>query len=183
MSVTLQTHKQRGFTIVELLIVIVVIAILAAISIVAYNGVQQRSRDTTRKQDLASLAKAISMYNVDNGNYIESTGGCGLANGGTGWVSSPNYSRAIVDCLQDNKYIQRNIVDPSGCVNNATKPSCAMPTTSAYLKMNCVSGSTKFAYLMARLESSTMTKPTDMSSCTNNNWWEDFGMNYALRVS
>ena len=34
--------KKRGFTIVELLIVIVVIAILAAISIVAYNGIQAR---------------------------------------------------------------------------------------------------------------------------------------------
>ncbi|MDB5165339.1 MAG: Fimbrial protein, partial [Candidatus Saccharibacteria bacterium] len=36
--------KQRGFTIVELLIVIVVIGILAAITIVAYNGIQNRAR-------------------------------------------------------------------------------------------------------------------------------------------
>ena len=39
-------NKVKGFTLVELLIVIVVIAILAAISIVAYNGIQQRSRDS-----------------------------------------------------------------------------------------------------------------------------------------
>lgn len=36
-----QKHRQVGFTIVELLIVIVIIAILAAISIVAYNGIQE----------------------------------------------------------------------------------------------------------------------------------------------
>ena len=43
--------KQTGFTIVELLIVIVVIGILAAITIVAFNGVQQRARDAQRRQN------------------------------------------------------------------------------------------------------------------------------------
>lgn len=60
-------HKQVGFTIVELLIVIVVIAILAAITIVAYNGMQQRSRDSARAQDIASIKKALLMYQADNG--------------------------------------------------------------------------------------------------------------------
>ena len=60
---------QAGFTIVELLIVIVVIAILAAISIVAYNGIQNRAYDTTVKSDLASIAKKFQLYQVDVGNY------------------------------------------------------------------------------------------------------------------
>ena len=47
--------RQRGFTIVELLIVIVVIGILAAITVVAFNGVQRKARDTDRKSDVASL--------------------------------------------------------------------------------------------------------------------------------
>lgn len=61
--------KQFGFTIVELLIVIVVIAILAAISIVAYNGIQDRARTTSIKSDLNSLNKAIQLYYADNGLY------------------------------------------------------------------------------------------------------------------
>ena len=45
--------KQKGFTIVELLIVIVVIAILAAITIVAFNGIQQRAKNSAIQADLS----------------------------------------------------------------------------------------------------------------------------------
>lgn len=47
-TMRIKNKQNSGFTIVELLIVIVVIGILAAITIVAYNGVQQRARDMTR---------------------------------------------------------------------------------------------------------------------------------------
>lgn len=52
----------KGFTIVELLIVVVVIAILAAITIVAFNGVQARARDARRGADTASIKKALMLY-------------------------------------------------------------------------------------------------------------------------
>jgi type II secretion system protein G len=61
--------KQPGFTIVELLIVIVVIGILAAITIVAYNGIQQRARDSQRRSDIASIQKALELYHADNNGY------------------------------------------------------------------------------------------------------------------
>lgn len=64
-----EKESKEGFTLVELLIVIVVIAILAAISIVAYNGIQNRARDTIRKNDVAAMIKALEMYKTDNGNY------------------------------------------------------------------------------------------------------------------
>ncbi len=61
--------SRSGFTIVELLIVIVVIGILAAITIVAYNGVQGRAYDTTVQNDLANVAKKIQLYQITNGSY------------------------------------------------------------------------------------------------------------------
>ena len=57
----------KGFTIVELLIVIVVIAILAAISIVAYTGIQNRAKASAGQQTAAQLEKkAQAFYTVAN---------------------------------------------------------------------------------------------------------------------
>ncbi len=61
-------HTQ-GVTIVELLIVIVVIGILAAITIVAYNGIQNRANDTAVRQDLTNFAKKLELIKVDADRY------------------------------------------------------------------------------------------------------------------
>lgn len=73
-----RTLYSRAFTIVELLIVIVVIGILATITITAYNGIQQRARDSDRISSLNQLQKAIELYYVDNGRYPAITHGLGF---------------------------------------------------------------------------------------------------------
>lgn len=60
---------KRGFTIVELLIVIVVIAILAAISVVAYNGAQNRSKNSATQSTLRQVQKLVESYNASTGSY------------------------------------------------------------------------------------------------------------------
>lgn len=60
-------NQKNGFTIVELLIVIVVIALLAAISIVAYNGIQDRARQSKIRSDLSLYLKAIQGARVNTG--------------------------------------------------------------------------------------------------------------------
>jgi prepilin-type N-terminal cleavage/methylation domain-containing protein len=60
-------RKQTGFTIVELLIVIVVIAILATISIVAYNGIQGRANDSAVRADITNFVKKVHLYEADHG--------------------------------------------------------------------------------------------------------------------
>lgn len=61
--------KQSGFTIVELLIVVVIIAILAAITIVAYNGIQNRARNSSAATAAENMAKKIEAYNSVIGAY------------------------------------------------------------------------------------------------------------------
>jgi len=63
-------HKtQSGFTIVELLIVIVVIAILATISIIAYNGVQEKAKVATLQTDLSNSSKQLKLYEAAYGSF------------------------------------------------------------------------------------------------------------------
>lgn len=63
--------NKQGFTIVELLIVIVVIAILAAITVVAFNGIQQRAKNQQASSDLATLAKAIHMARINDSKVLK----------------------------------------------------------------------------------------------------------------
>lgn len=61
--------RAYGFTIVELLIVIVVIAILAAISVAAYGNISNRANDSAVQNDLANFAKQLKLIQVDEGAY------------------------------------------------------------------------------------------------------------------
>lgn len=72
--------KQRGFTVVELLIVIVVIAILASISVVAYRGIQQRTRTSSLKQDVSEMYKAQLIYATETQNPPVAYSDSGAAN-------------------------------------------------------------------------------------------------------
>jgi prepilin-type N-terminal cleavage/methylation domain-containing protein len=78
--------SRRGFTIVELLIVIIVIAILAAITVVAYNGVRQRANNATVVDAAGKSMRMVASYIAATGAYpataqgcITSTSGCMVA--------------------------------------------------------------------------------------------------------
>jgi prepilin-type N-terminal cleavage/methylation domain-containing protein len=66
--------NSKGFTIVELLIVIVVIGILAALVLNSFRGVQERARDTKRRTDVNAQASQLEVYYTDNGGYPTYTG-------------------------------------------------------------------------------------------------------------
>ena len=65
--------RNNGFTIVELLVVVVVIAILAAITIVSYNGITGQARVAVAKADLRALAQQMELFKLDKGAYPDAS--------------------------------------------------------------------------------------------------------------
>lgn len=89
-------NKQKGFTLVELLVVVAIIAVLAGVVIVAINpaALLQKSRDATRLQDVENIHKAMSLALADSEILLSATGTCATCTSlagtqavdGTGWV-------------------------------------------------------------------------------------------------
>jgi prepilin-type N-terminal cleavage/methylation domain-containing protein len=61
--------KSKGFTIVELLIVIVVIGILATLVIVTFTGIQQKARNSQRQTDINAVDSHVEAFYASNGYY------------------------------------------------------------------------------------------------------------------
>lgn len=172
----MKTNRQSGFTIVELLVVIVVIGILAAITIVAFNGIQNRARDTERKSDVAAVVRALNLYNIDNGDYAEA--GCG--NNGTGYMAS-DYDGAgplkpLMQCLTDGKYLSQALVDPSGSL------SCSGLTCHTYMKASCSTGTYPGTYVYANLDTLPQLG-TEADATCQPSWDTSYGVNYVIKVN
>ena len=80
-----------GFTIVELLIVIMIIAVLAAVTIAAFNGTQRRARDSVRANDISYIRKMLLAYQIDNGGLPRTSTYGGAGPGGWNISSSASW--------------------------------------------------------------------------------------------
>lgn len=93
--------NKHGFTIVELLIVIVVIGILAAITIVSYNGIQQRARIAVLQSDLRNSSNQLEVENAQKDSYPSSAA---AANDGKGLVASAGTTYQYVSIAPFTEY-------------------------------------------------------------------------------
>lgn len=84
--------NKSGFTIVELLIVIVVIAILASISLVAYGSIQSRARDAARETAASQVVKAYQLWMINTGKHPGQTGYGWSADGTPGSGSGQGFT-------------------------------------------------------------------------------------------
>ena len=68
------TKRDRGFTLVELLIVIVILGVLATVTVFAVQGISSRGQDTACAADIKTAEVAVEAYYAENGSYPASLG-------------------------------------------------------------------------------------------------------------
>ena len=73
--------QKNGFTLVEIVIVVTVIAILAGIVAVSFNGVQAKGRDAQRSSSARIIAETLEKYYTENNEYPSCTNITNFANG------------------------------------------------------------------------------------------------------
>jgi len=131
----LQSRKVPGFTIVELLIVIVVIGILAALVVVAFNGVQARARETQMKADLSNTYKKILADKILADAFPSSLavadGGKGISptSGGSYQYSVDNTTSPPTFCIT---YVKDNVAYYINQDNQVATGACAGHSLTGY---------------------------------------------------
>lgn len=176
----------RGFTIVELLIVIVVIAILAAITIVAYNGVQSRARDNIRKSDLAAITKLVEVRALEYSTYITSDT-CQPHVGGdyadiSGFFTvkgitktGSNYgAKSAAGCLAEQAGASASFHDPSG------EDSCTVGDSKCHVYM--FSQCDGIFYVFAHLETDD-SGSSKVDAVCGGGYHQNFRMNYYRQAA
>lgn len=123
-------RKFTGFTLIELMVAMSVIAVLSTIAFTSYSNAQKSARDARRKADLNQINLYLQYYYSDNGQYPQA----GNCNGGVGF--QPGYGPCIVNSTAGttwipalSTYASRLPIDP---LNTGSPPQSAGNFSYAY---------------------------------------------------
>ena len=64
--------KEKGFTLVELLVIVTVVAVLIGLSVRSYTFINNRAKETATETEMSNIAKALEIYVMDYSTYPES---------------------------------------------------------------------------------------------------------------
>ena len=151
--------KQSGFTIVELLIVIVVIGILAAITIVAYSGITARANGSKAQTNAANTQKVAESFNADKGYYPA------LAATGTDSIGTYNGSTRLpsgITIIPDAATTTITATNGLTTVGYACLTSCTNSTGGriAWWNFGATTPIVNFVYVGAASSTGTFVYPT-----------------------
>ncbi len=174
----LSAHLKKGFTLIEVLVVIGILGILATVALVAINPAeaQKKARDTQRLKDMATLQSVFEQYISDNpGAFtnVARTSSNGIkVCGNTNWMA-----------LNFCPYLSILPIDPSNkttqVINNTGTTIGTTPqAATAYYYFNYVDGAYKFCTRLESLSNAGKAlEANDGGSGTNS---EDFFETYSL---
>lgn len=130
--------KQKGFTLLELLVVIGIIALVLSAVTISYSSAQGRSRDARRREDLKAMQGALEQYYAaNNGVYPNTPQPCSTAAsyGGTQFINGtwpsadPQGTAYAASCTGTQYCICADIEADNG---NSTTASCGWAATGGY---------------------------------------------------
>ena len=129
--------RQKGFTLVEIVLVAAIIAIVAAVVVANIQGARKKSRDTQRVSDMQQIQLALRLYKDANGAYPDCASGMKIA---TGESAPAGCAVNVVTAI--TPFLAKLPVDPLGSNN-----------TNAYVydsAIECATDSTSHAIIYAR---------------------------------
>lgn len=152
-------RNRQGFTIVELLIVIVIIGVLAGLVIVAYNGVQSRASAGATVQALDQAYKAVESYKLANGTHPTSLDQAGLKQSTStpvGFVYDSNFSQTIPAMSGYPDITIYSVFDIVSSAGNYDALVQLEPVTASQ-RMQLDTGNSGAAFMRYRIDTSAAT--------------------------
>ena len=189
----------NGFTVVELLIVIVVLALLSTMIAVMYGNVQMQARDTKARDQAAKMAEAMELWSAHNqgknvmgghGSTLPPVGGDNPCPDGTGegyavpGQFNPNYKCTFGDVLVAGGYLNQSFFDDlQPNMNSIWNPNGSKQ--SAFIYTSCA-GKRYLLYSLERpnaADTTSIAPHTSSGACNWNSWMvTDAGMRSAIQL-
>lgn len=116
MPKNLKNNKQ-AFTLLELLIVMVILAILSGLGLVAFGTAQQKARDNRRKQDLGNIVKVLETYYNDFGKYPDSDINGAILGCHAGAIQTCTWGEMWNNSTNETLYMTQLPKDPAKGIN------------------------------------------------------------------
>jgi type IV pilus assembly protein PilA len=124
--------KQKGFTLIELIVVITIIVVISTLAIISYGSVNKRARDGRRTSDLQKIAIALEMARQIGNTYPASSATLVSAGYLAAWPVDPKGYTYLYTVPTNYTYNLKAYMEDLGSTNIAPSGNCAAPGNCNY---------------------------------------------------